>query len=78
MNQIISTANEYQSKTLARSEQSATSAIVKGIEKELGVDLDVSSDAELYSILRKNGAEPLSELLKMAYGAEKENKETEK
>lgn len=60
----------------AQSEQISTSAIVNGIEKELGVDLDVSSDTELHSILRKNGAGPLSELLKMAYGTKKQKSGT--
>ncbi len=59
----------------SQNEQGATRAIVKGIEKELGIDLDVNSDSELHSILRKNGAGPLSGLLKMAYGTE--NKKTE-
>lgn len=49
----------------------STSAIVKSIEKDLGVDLEVNSDSELNSILYKNGAGPLSGLLRMAYGAEK-------
>ncbi len=56
---------------VSQNEHGATSAVVKGIEKELGVDLDVSSDSEFHSILQKNGAGPLSGLLKMAYGTKK-------
>ncbi|MBI2048171.1 MAG: hypothetical protein HYT27_03450 [Parcubacteria group bacterium] len=59
----------------AKDGQVATSAVVKGIEKELGVNLEVDSDAALYSILEKSGAGPLSGLLKKAYGTE--NKKTE-
>lgn len=55
----------------SNNEKSTTSAIVKGIEKDLGIDLEVSSDSELNLILQKNGAGPLSGLLRMAYGAEK-------
>ena len=47
-------------------------------QKELGVDLQVDSDSELHSILRKNGAGPLSGLLEMAYGTKKEKTESKR
>ncbi len=66
-----SSTHTSRSVATAQSGQISTSAVVEGIEKELGVDLDVSSDSEFHSILQKNGAGPLSGLLKMAYGTKK-------
>lgn len=63
---------------ILQNERGAASGIVKGIEKQLGVDLDVSSDSELHSILRENGAGPLSGLLKMAYGTESKKTQTKR
>ncbi|MDP3874973.1 MAG: hypothetical protein Q8Q22_00420 [bacterium] len=75
---MSSSTNVNGNTVASQNEQGATSAVVKGIEKELGIDLDVNSDSELHSILRKNGAEPLSGLLKMAYGMEKKKTETKR
>ena len=57
------------------SHQMATSVIVDGLEKDLGVELSVTTDAELRSKFRRTGAAPLLELLDELYGtAEKKIK----
>jgi len=44
--------------------------LVKTIEKKYGVDLNVRSDAQLHTVLRKHGAASLSQLLKKLHGQE--------
>ena len=39
--------------------------LVKTIEKKYGVDLDYRSDAQLHTVLKKEGLPSLSKLLKM-------------
>lgn len=68
------TTNVRGSTTVAQGNTVATSAIVDSIEHNLDVNLGVTSDAELHSMLRKNGAGSLSELLKQVYGSEKKQK----
>ena len=45
-----------------------SNTIVHNIEQRLGVDMDINSDKELCEVLRENGAGPLYDLLKAAYG----------
>jgi len=40
--------------------------LVKTIEKKYGVDLNYRSDAQLHTVLKKEGLPSLSRLLKMA------------
>ena len=75
---LSSNAHINQTTLTMQDERIATTAMVKSIEKELGVDLQVDSDSELHSILRKNGAGPLSGLLEMAYGTKKEKTESKR
>ena len=39
--------------------------LVRTIEKKYGVDLDYRSDAELHTVLKREGLSSLSKLLKM-------------
>ena len=41
--------------------------LVKTIEKKYGVDLGYRSDAQLHTVLRKEGVPSLSKLLKMTH-----------
>lgn len=43
--------------------------LVKTIEKKYGVDLGYRSDAQLHTVLKKEGLPSLSKLLKMTQGA---------
>mgnify|MGYP003441341471 CR=1 FL=1 len=46
--------------------QKRSDTLVKTIEKKYGVDLKYRSDAQLHTVLKKEGLPSLSKLLKMA------------
>jgi len=54
----------YMSKTI---HQKRGDTLVKTIEKKYGVDLGYRSDAELHTVLKKEGLPSLSKLLKMTH-----------
>jgi hypothetical protein len=48
--------------------QKRADTLVKTIEKKYGVDLGYRSDAQLHTVLKKEGVPSLSKLLKKVHG----------
>jgi len=54
--------------TSGKVRQKRGDTLVGTVEKKYGVDLDYRSDAQLHTVLKKEGVPSLSKLLKMARG----------